>query len=220
MVGALRWPTRPWIPIEAGLPSVKARAGSWQVLQATVPSADRRPSKNSLWPRAIFSGVCGLSGGIAARVAAWGTPTCRRDLGRANGPASGMGGAFRVACCVAASRGASATEPACLRAPWQPRISVAAPTSSIIVTHNRVRFATRIPQLSSLDGALFFGRFFPFHAPCKALLGPGFARVTIIAGGTFSPLLTRAIVPPPIDYDSASRRRAPMHLLLQSGERD
>jgi hypothetical protein len=66
MVGALRWPTRPLIPIETGLPSVKARAGLWQVLQATVPSADNRPSKKSFMPRAIFSGVCGLSGGIAA----------------------------------------------------------------------------------------------------------------------------------------------------------
>src|SRR5713101_3581331 len=134
MVGALRWPTRPLIPIEAGLPSVKARPGSWQVLQATVPSADRRPSKNSLWPRAIFSGVCGLSGGIA-RVASAGAPTCRRDLGRANGPAAGMGGAFPLACC---------------RAPLQPRISAAAPTTSISVTDNRVRFATRIAQRCSL----------------------------------------------------------------------
>src|SRR5216684_182905 len=149
MVGALRWPTRPLIPIEAGLPSVKARPGSWQVLQATVPSADRRPSKNSLWPRAIFSGVCGLSGGIA-RVASAGAPTCRRDLGRASGPASGMGGAFPVACCVAPSGGLSGTELACLRAPLQPTISVAVPTTSIIVTHNRVRFTTCIPQRSSL----------------------------------------------------------------------
>src|SRR5713226_5866541 len=115
-----------------------------------------------------------------------------------------MGGAFRVACCVAASRGASATELACLRAPSQPRISVAAPTTSIIVTHNRVRFATRIPQRSSLDGASFFGRFFPFHAPCKALLGPGFARVTITAGGTFSERATSA---------ETSRRRQKDRLL-------
>ena len=41
MVGALRWPTRPLMPIEPGLPSVKARAGLWQVAQATVPSADK-----------------------------------------------------------------------------------------------------------------------------------------------------------------------------------
>src|SRR2546430_10025979 len=67
MVGALRWPIRALIPTEVGLPSVNARAGSWQVLHATVPSADRRPSKNNLWPRAIFSGVCALTGGIAAR---------------------------------------------------------------------------------------------------------------------------------------------------------
>src|SRR5216684_3550650 len=128
MVGALRWPTRPLIPIEAGLPSVKARAGSWQVLQATVPSADRRPSKNSLWPRAIFSGVGVSFRGNEARVAQAGPPTGRRDLGRANGPASGMGGAFRVACCVAGSGAASAIELDRLPAPPQPRISVAGPT--------------------------------------------------------------------------------------------
>ena len=81
MVGALRWPARPPIPTDAGLPSVNARAGSWQVLHATLPSADRRPSKNNFWPRAIFSGVWGLSGGIAARVATAGTPTWRVDLG-------------------------------------------------------------------------------------------------------------------------------------------
>ena len=101
MVGALRWPTRPLIPIEVGFPSVKARAGSWHVLQATLPSADRRPSKNSRWPSAIFPGVCGLSGGIVAWVAATGAPTCRRDLGRARGPASGMGRVSDVACRVA-----------------------------------------------------------------------------------------------------------------------
>jgi len=75
MVGALRCPARPWIPIEVGLPSVNARTGSWQVLQATVPSADNRPSKNSFSPRLIFSVVCGLSGGIADRVASSEAPT-------------------------------------------------------------------------------------------------------------------------------------------------
>src|SRR5882672_7397967 len=97
MVGALRWPIRPLIPTEVGLPSVNARAGSWQVLHATVPTADNRPSKNSFWPRAIFSVVCGLSGGIADRVASMGVPTCLRDLGRASGPAWGMGGGFSAA---------------------------------------------------------------------------------------------------------------------------
>src|SRR6266852_7496745 len=96
MVGALRWPIRPLIPIEVDLPSVNARAGSWQVLQATVPSADKRPSKNSFWPRAIFSGVCRLSGGID-RVASVGAPTCLGDLGRASGPAWGMDGGFGAA---------------------------------------------------------------------------------------------------------------------------
>ena len=34
-------------PTDTGLPSVKARAGSWQVAQATVPSPESRGSKNS-----------------------------------------------------------------------------------------------------------------------------------------------------------------------------
>src|SRR6266849_891246 len=167
MVGALRWPTRPLIPIEAVLPSVKARAGSWQVLQATVPSADRRPSKNNLWPRAIFSGVGGLFGGIAARVALSGTPTFRRDFGRANGPALGMGGAFWVACCFAPSGEASATELACSLVPSQPRVSEAAPSTNISVTHNRDRFATRIPQRPSM-----VHRFSDDFLPCVRLAKP------------------------------------------------
>jgi len=88
----LRWPARPWMPIETGRPSVKARAGSWQVAQATVPSADNRPSKKSFSPRAIFPGVCGLSGGMVARVWAAGTPVCCKDLGWAKGPGLGIGG--------------------------------------------------------------------------------------------------------------------------------
>src|SRR5258708_6659708 len=49
-----------------------------------VPSADRRGSKNKRWPSAIFPAVWGLSGGIAARVAAAGRPGCRIDLGWAS----------------------------------------------------------------------------------------------------------------------------------------
>src|SRR6266481_5427170 len=127
MVGALRWPRRPLIPIEVGFPSVKARAGSWQVLQATLPSADRRPSKNSRWPSAIFSGVCGLSGGIAAGVAPAEAPTCRRDLGRASGPASGIGGVSSVASGVAL------------------RISVAVPTTITNVRRTRPLFVEHRP---------------------------------------------------------------------------
>jgi hypothetical protein len=59
---------------EVGLPSVKASRGSWQLAHATVPFADNRPSKNSVSPSAIFSGVWGLSRGIAALVSAMGTP--------------------------------------------------------------------------------------------------------------------------------------------------
>src|SRR5215467_3611508 len=96
MVGALRWPARPLTPIETGRPSVKASAGSWHVLHATVPSTDKRPSKNSFSPRAIVSGVCGLSAGTAARVASTGTPTCFRDFGLASRPAAGIGDTCEV----------------------------------------------------------------------------------------------------------------------------
>src|SRR5713226_3467659 len=137
MVGALRWPTRPLIPIEAGLPSVKARAGSWQVLQATVPSADRRPSKNSFWPRAIFSGVCGLSGGIAARTAPSGKPICRGDLGWASAPAFGIGGAFSVVCRIAPYRSALSVE----------LVQPAVRQASISAAQHCVCFATRIASL-------------------------------------------------------------------------
>ncbi len=44
---------------------MNARSGLWQEAQATVPSADRRGSKKSFSPSAIFSGVCGLSAGIS-----------------------------------------------------------------------------------------------------------------------------------------------------------
>jgi hypothetical protein len=53
--------------METDRPSVKARAGSWHVLQATVPSTDKRPSKKSFSPSATFSGVCGLSAGATCR---------------------------------------------------------------------------------------------------------------------------------------------------------
>ena len=43
MVGAVRCPTRPPMPTEVGTPSVKARARSWQVAQATVP-VGRQPA--------------------------------------------------------------------------------------------------------------------------------------------------------------------------------
>src|SRR5262245_44035300 len=86
----------PRMPTEVGLPSVNARAGLWQLAQATVPSADKRPSKKSFCPRATFSGVCGLSGGIAACVRSTGRPACRGDLGWANEPTFGIGGCAAV----------------------------------------------------------------------------------------------------------------------------
>ena len=55
---------RPWIPTEVGLPSVNARAGSWHVAQATVPSPESLPSKNNFSPSATVMGVSGLAGGI------------------------------------------------------------------------------------------------------------------------------------------------------------
>src|SRR6266849_7743756 len=94
MVGAFLWPTRPTMPIETGRPSVKARAGSWQVAHATVPSADNRPSKNSFWPSSTFSGASGLSGGTTTCVSCAGRPTWFLGLGCARIPALGMGGAL------------------------------------------------------------------------------------------------------------------------------
>src|ERR1700716_1454685 len=78
--------------MEVGRPSVNARWGSWQVAQATVPSTDSLPSKKSFCPSAIFPGVCGLSGGIAASVLSLGRPTCLLDRGWASGPGLGMAG--------------------------------------------------------------------------------------------------------------------------------
>jgi hypothetical protein len=63
------------MPTDAGLPSVKARAGSWHVAQATVPSPESRLSKNSFSPKAIAAGVGGLVGGMTDAVRAEGKPT-------------------------------------------------------------------------------------------------------------------------------------------------
>src|SRR5260370_550077 len=86
--------------MDVGRPSVNARWGSWQVAQATVPSTESLPSKKSFWPSAIFSAVCGLSGGMAASVWSTGKPTCLVDRGWASGPAFGIGGGW--ACGAAA----------------------------------------------------------------------------------------------------------------------
>src|SRR5215510_3091554 len=51
------------MPSASGLPSVKARFGSWQEAQLTVPSAERRVSKKSFLPSSTFSAVIGLSAG-------------------------------------------------------------------------------------------------------------------------------------------------------------
>src|SRR4029434_1286574 len=45
-------------------PSVKARLGSWQEAQLTVPSAERRVSKKSIRPSSTFAAVIGLSEGM------------------------------------------------------------------------------------------------------------------------------------------------------------
>jgi hypothetical protein len=62
------------MPTDAGLPSVNARAGSWHVAQATVPSPESRLSKNSFSPSATVAGVSGLAGGITDAVSAEGKP--------------------------------------------------------------------------------------------------------------------------------------------------
>jgi hypothetical protein len=54
MVGALRWPTRPFIPTDVGFLSVNASSGLWQVLHDTVSSADRRRSKKKFLAQGNF----------------------------------------------------------------------------------------------------------------------------------------------------------------------
>jgi len=70
MVGALRSPWRPAMPIETGPPSVKARTGLWHVAQATVPSPEARASKKSFSPRATLDGER-LPGGMTDFVSAF-----------------------------------------------------------------------------------------------------------------------------------------------------
>jgi len=65
------------------------------VLHATVPSADRRPSKKSFSPRVVLSGVWGLSGGIAWRVSSAGKPIWSADLGSGQRTCFGMGRCWR-----------------------------------------------------------------------------------------------------------------------------
>src|SRR5207244_2059954 len=84
-----------------------------------------------------------------------------RDLGRANGPASGMGGGFPLGCCVAPAGAASAAELALWPAPYQARIAVTVLTTTTSVTHHRVRLAHRMP-LPSFGRALA-GKFGPLH---------------------------------------------------------
>ena len=133
---------RPLVAAMEAAGTVKARAGSWQVLHATVPSADKRPSKNNFSPRAIFSWVCGLSGGIAWRVISAGTPTWSSGLGRANGPASGIGGALGLTCRAASCGAVSVSERA--RATSNPKRSAAPGAATRNPTHNRACVAVVI----------------------------------------------------------------------------
>lgn len=63
------------MPIDVGLPSVKARAGLWHVAQATVPSAESWASKNSFCPNAARAGMRELGGEMPHFVKAVGKPT-------------------------------------------------------------------------------------------------------------------------------------------------
>jgi hypothetical protein len=63
------------MPMEVGLPSVKARAGLWQVAQATVPLAESRASKNSFCPNAALAGMRELGGEMTHFVKTVGKPT-------------------------------------------------------------------------------------------------------------------------------------------------
>src|SRR6266545_7691822 len=196
MVGALRWPMRPLMPIEVGRPSVNARAGSWQVLQATVMSADKRPSKNSFSPSAIFSGVCGLSRGIAARAALVGRPICCRDLGRANGPASGIGEGVGAVCSVAPRGAAAGSDLAFLSAVSQSRSSPAAP-ATVRVTHHRFE---RLNNINPSIAAFWLMLMLPLSSaqanlrryPGHLLHGSDDHRKILVAlGGRFTGVLGR-----------------------------
>ena len=61
--------------MDVGLPSVKARAGLWQVAQATVPLAESRASRNSFCPNAALAGVRELDGEMTHFVKTVGKPT-------------------------------------------------------------------------------------------------------------------------------------------------
>jgi hypothetical protein len=63
------------MPTDVGLPSVKARTGSWHVAQETVPSPESRLSKNNFSPSTTAAGVTGLAGGITDAVSDAGKPT-------------------------------------------------------------------------------------------------------------------------------------------------
>ncbi len=130
MVGALRWPTRPLKPTDVGLPSVNARSGLWQEAHATVRSTDRRGSKNSFSPRAILSGVCGLSAGISARVCRSGTPNCLRDRGWANKSGTGIGERLAGVAVAIPGDGALVSGPAATSIPTPARIVAAAFTTT------------------------------------------------------------------------------------------
>src|SRR2546430_8254055 len=54
----------PLAPMPRGSPSAIPLADWWQVAQAIALLPDRRGSKKRSLPRATFSPVCGLSGGI------------------------------------------------------------------------------------------------------------------------------------------------------------
>src|SRR5688572_10221745 len=49
--------------MDSALPPVQPLSGRWQVSHDILPSLESLVSKNSIFPRAIFSGVLGLSPG-------------------------------------------------------------------------------------------------------------------------------------------------------------
>src|SRR5712692_10132011 len=63
VVGALRPPVCPRIPVETAALSVKPCSGAWHDAQATVLSAERRLSKYSSLPSSTLSAEYGLSAG-------------------------------------------------------------------------------------------------------------------------------------------------------------
>src|SRR5258706_14265779 len=80
------------MPMDVVLPSVKARAGLWQVAQATVPLAERRASKKSFCPNAALAGMREFGGEMTHLGKTPGKAARIYERGSTHGPTTGLGG--------------------------------------------------------------------------------------------------------------------------------